>query len=137
MINRLGFNNKGVDHLVRKVRNHSYKGVLGINIGKNFDTPNEKAADDYLLCMEKVYPFADYITVNISSPNTKNLRDLQGEDELDQLLKQISERRSVLTDQLGHTRTEAQRMVQAALGRRPDVSSAEELFEEVYRGERS
>ncbi len=101
MINRLGFNNKGVDHLVRKVRNHSYKGVLGINIGKNFDTPNEKAADDYLLCMEKVYPFADYITVNISSPNTKNLRDLQGEDELDQLLKQISERRSVLTDQLG------------------------------------
>jgi dihydroorotate dehydrogenase len=101
MINRLGFNNKGVDHLVRRVKNHSYKGVLGINIGKNFDTPIENAADDYLICMDKIYPYADYITVNISSPNTKNLRDLQGEDALDGLLGQISERRSRLTDQYG------------------------------------
>ena len=101
MINRLGFNNKGVDHLVRKVKNHQFKGILGINIGKNFDTPIENAADDYLQCLEKVYPYADYITVNISSPNTKNLRDLQGEDELDGLLGSISERRSELADEHG------------------------------------
>ncbi len=101
MINRLGFNNKGVDHLVRKVKNHQFKGILGINIGKNFDTPMENAADDYLHCLEKVYPYADYITVNISSPNTKNLRDLQGEDELDALLGSISERRSELADEHG------------------------------------
>ena len=101
MINRLGFNNKGVDHLVRRVKNHQFKGILGINIGKNFDTPMENAADDYLHCLEKVYPYADYITVNISSPNTKNLRDLQGEDELDGLLGRISERRSELADEHG------------------------------------
>jgi len=101
MINRLGFNNKGVDHLVRKVKNHQFKGILGINIGKNFDTPIENAADDYLHCLEKVYPYADYITVNISSPNTRNLRDLQGEDELDSLLASISERRSELADKHG------------------------------------
>ena len=101
MINRLGFNNKGVDHLVRRVKNHQFKGILGINIGKNFDTPIENAADDYLHCLEKVYPYADYITVNISSPNTKNLRDLQGEDELDGLLGSISERRSELADEYG------------------------------------
>ena len=101
MINRLGFNNKGVDHLVRRVKNHQFKGILGINIGKNFDTPIENAADDYLHCLEKIYPYADYITVNISSPNTKNLRDLQGEDELDGLLGSISERRSELADEHG------------------------------------
>ncbi|MBT8046968.1 MAG: quinone-dependent dihydroorotate dehydrogenase [Xanthomonadales bacterium] len=114
MINRLGFNNKGVDHLVRRVKNHEFKGVLGINIGKNFDTPIEKAADDYLFCMDKVYPYADYITVNISSPNTKNLRDLQGEDQLDRLLEQISERREALTGQLG-------RRVPIALKIAPDL----------------
>jgi dihydroorotate dehydrogenase len=101
MINRLGFNNKGVDHLVRRVKNHRFKGILGINIGKNFDTPMENAADDYLHCLEKVYPYADYITVNISSPNTKNLRDLQGEDELDCLLASISDRRSELANEHG------------------------------------
>jgi dihydroorotate dehydrogenase len=101
MINRLGFNNKGVDHLVRRVRNHRFRGVLGINIGKNFDTPIENAADDYLHCLEKVYPYADYVTVNISSPNTKNLRDLQGETELDGLLGRISQCRTRLADELG------------------------------------
>jgi dihydroorotate dehydrogenase len=99
MINRLGFNNKGVDHLVRRVRNHRFRGILGINIGKNFDTPIENAAGDYLHCLEKVYPYADYVTVNISSPNTKNLRDLQGEDKLDSLLGKISRRRSELADE--------------------------------------
>ena len=98
MINRLGFNNKGVDHLVHRVRNHRFRGVLGINIGKNFDTPNEQAADDYLVCLEKVYQYADYITVNISSPNTKNLRDLQSEDALDQLLGALARRREELAD---------------------------------------
>jgi dihydroorotate dehydrogenase len=101
MINRLGFNNKGVDHLVRRVRNHRFRGILGINIGKNFDTPIENAADDYLHCLEKVYPYGDYITINISSPNTTNLRDLQGEDELDGLLGLISRRREELADQHG------------------------------------
>lgn len=101
MINRLGFNSKGVDHLVRKVRNHQFKGILGINIGKNFDTPIEKAVDDYLHCLNKVYPYADYVTINISSPNTQNLRDLQGEDKLDDLLGSISERRAELADQHG------------------------------------
>jgi dihydroorotate dehydrogenase len=114
MINRLGFNNKGVDHLVRKVRNHRFKGILGINIGKNFDTPMENAVDDYLHCLEKVYPYADYITINISSPNTQNLRDLQGEDELDGLLGSISERRSELADQHG-------RRVPLALKVAPDL----------------
>ena len=99
MINRLGFNSKGVDHLVRRVKNHQFKGILGINIGKNFDTPIKNAADDYLHCLEKVYPYADYITVNISSPNTENLRDLQGEDELDSLLDSISALRSELAGQ--------------------------------------
>ena len=101
MINRLGFNSKGVDHLVRRVKNHQFKGILGINIGKNFDTPIENAADDYLHCLEKVYPYADYVTVNISSPNTENLRDLQGEDELDRLLDSISGLRSELADKHG------------------------------------
>ena len=70
IINRMGFNNHGVDHLLKQVEQRSYQGVLGINIGKNFDTPVENAADDYLLCMRKVYTHADYITVNLSSPNT-------------------------------------------------------------------
>lgn len=116
MINRLGFNNKGVDHLVKKVRKHRFKGVLGINIGKNFDTPIENAADDYLHCLEKVYPYADYITVNISSPNTRNLRDLQGEDELDHLLGTLSRRRSELTDETG-------RRVPMALKVAPDLEA--------------
>jgi len=118
MINRLGFNNKGVDHLVRRVRNHSYKGILGINIGKNFDTPIEQAADDYLFCLDRVYPYADYITVNISSPNTKQLRDLQGEDALDRLLGQISERRSELTGEHG-------RRVPLAVKVAPDLEDAD------------
>jgi dihydroorotate dehydrogenase len=99
MINRLGFNNKGVEHLVRQVRSHRFKGVLGINIGKNFDTPIENAVDDYLYCMDKIYPYADYITANISSPNTQNLRDLQGVDQLHKLLGQLSAKRAELADE--------------------------------------
>ncbi len=100
MINRLGFNNKGVDHLVRQVKKHRFSGILGINIGKNFDTPNDKAADDYLLCLEKVYPYADYITINISSPNTKGLRDLQDVKQLNNLLGLLNTKRHELADSL-------------------------------------
>jgi dihydroorotate dehydrogenase len=99
MINRLGFNNKGVDYLVRQVQKRKFSGILGINIGKNFDTPNEKAVDDYLIGLEKVYPHADYITINISSPNTKNLRDLQDAEQLDALLGALNNRRIELTDE--------------------------------------
>ncbi len=78
VINRMGFNNKGVAHLVEQVKKRRFEGVLGINIGKNFfDTPVEQAADDYALCMDAVYAYADYITANVSSPNTPGLRDLQ------------------------------------------------------------
>jgi dihydroorotate dehydrogenase len=89
IINRMGFNNLGVDALVENVKRAKYKGILGINIGKNFDTPIEKAADDYLICLRKVYIHASYVAINISSPNTKNLRQLQGGDELDALLEQL------------------------------------------------
>jgi dihydroorotate dehydrogenase len=86
IINRMGFNNKGVDYLVAKVKQANYPGVLGINIGKNFDTPLQDAHKDYCLCMEKVFEQASYITVNISSPNTPGLRDLQQGDSLEVLL---------------------------------------------------
>ena len=99
MINRLGFNNKGVDHLVKQAKKHRFKGILGINIGKNFDTPNDRAADDYLLCLEKVYPYADYITINISSPNTRGLRELQDTEQLNSLLAVLNERRLELADE--------------------------------------
>jgi dihydroorotate dehydrogenase len=118
MINRLGFNNKGVDHLVERARQRRFKGILGINIGKNFDTPIENAADDYLLCMDKVYPHADYITVNISSPNTRNLRDLQSEEALDSLLGSLNSRRTELADSL-------QRSVPLAVKVAPDLDDRE------------
>ncbi|NOR18724.1 MAG: quinone-dependent dihydroorotate dehydrogenase [Xanthomonadales bacterium] len=102
MINRLGFNNKGVDHLVRQVQKRKFKGVLGINIGKNFDTPNDRAIDDYLIGLEKVYPHADYITINVSSPNTENLRDLQDADQLAGLLGALNKRRVELTEESGN-----------------------------------
>ena len=92
MINRLGFNNGGVDALVRNVQRSRFAlggGVLGINIGRNFDTPNERAADDYLACLRKVYRHATYVTVNISSPNTANLRDLQATAALSELLSAL------------------------------------------------
>jgi len=102
MINRLGFNNKGVDHLVKQAQKRRFKGILGINIGKNFDTPIARAAEDYLICLEKVYPHADYITINISSPNTQGLRDLQGAEPLDDLLGSINGRRKQLAYEHGN-----------------------------------
>lgn len=101
LINRLGFNNKGVDHLVRQAKKRRYRGILGINIGINHDTPNEHAVDDYQYCLERVYNHADYITINISSPNTAGLRDLQSEDALDALLTALLERRDQLANDSG------------------------------------
>lgn len=96
LINRLGFNNKGVAHLVEQVQKRKYEGVLGINIGKNASTPIEQAAEDYLYGLQQVYPWADYITVNISSPNTQNLRQLQAEDSLNSLLQLLASERQLL-----------------------------------------
>ena len=89
IINRMGFNNKGIDYLVKKVKNSSYKGVLGINIGKNKTTANEQAVDDYVYCFERAHKLCDYITINISSPNTPDLRELQNDDALINLLTGI------------------------------------------------
>jgi len=101
IINRMGFNNHGVNKLVENVRHAKYQGILGINIGKNAATPIEKAADDYLICLRKVYAFASYITVNISSPNTRNLRQLQDEDALNDLLIQLKAEQQKLADTHG------------------------------------
>jgi dihydroorotate dehydrogenase len=101
VINRMGFNNKGVEHMVEQVKRRKFSGILGMNIGKNFDTPVEKAADDYRLCMQAVYPHADYITVNISSPNTPGLRDLQFGDTLKSLLSDIKTEQLALEQQHG------------------------------------
>ena len=101
LINRLGFNNEGVDTLLRNVERARYRGVLGINIGKNFDTPNERAADDYLACLRAVYTKAHYVTVNISSPNTKGLRDLQSEDSLAALLAKLKSEQRELAQKHG------------------------------------
>ncbi|MCB1907556.1 MAG: quinone-dependent dihydroorotate dehydrogenase [Rhodocyclaceae bacterium] len=101
IINRLGFNNDGVDALLANVRGAGFKGVLGINIGKNAATPIERAVDDYLGCLERVYPLASYVTVNISSPNTANLRQLQGESELDALLAALKAAQRSLADRHG------------------------------------
>jgi dihydroorotate dehydrogenase len=101
IINRFGFNNLGVGQLIRNVQAAKYRGVLGINIGKNFDTPNERAVDDYLIGLRKVYPYASYIAVNISSPNTKNLRQLQEKEALDVLLSTLKAEQKILADQYG------------------------------------
>lgn len=102
IINRMGFNNKGVDYLVERVKAAKFQGVLGINIGKNFDTPVENAVDDYLICLEKVYPYASYVTVNISSPNTPGLRTLQYGDSLKNLLAPIKARQLELAKEHGY-----------------------------------
>jgi len=104
IINRMGFNNAGVDKLLENVRAAEFPkkgGILGINIGKNATTPIDKAADDYLICLEKVYGDASYVAVNISSPNTKNLRELQKDDALDDLLAQLKARQEQLADKHG------------------------------------
>jgi dihydroorotate dehydrogenase len=101
IINRFGFNNVGIDAFLRNVAGAKWKGVLGINIGKNADTPAERAADDYATGLEKVYAAASYVTVNISSPNTKNLRDLQQDAQLNALLERLAALRTQLTEKHG------------------------------------
>lgn len=101
IINRMGFNNKGVDHLVENVKRRRFSGVLGINIGKNKVTPEELALQDYVICMDAVYAYADYITVNISSPNTPGLRNLQFGETLNALLVGIKEKQSALAAKHG------------------------------------
>lgn len=102
IINRMGFNNEGVDQLVENVKASKFKGVLGINIGKNADTAVEDAVSDYLICLEKVYNYASYITVNISSPNTKNLRSLQSGHALTELLETLKKRQIELAEEFQH-----------------------------------
>lgn len=120
LINRLGFNNKGVDYLVRQVKCSGYSGVLGINIGKNFDTPLDRAEDDYLHCLAKVYPHASYVTVNLSSPNTVGLRELQKEETLAPLLRSLKQAQTRLADEHG-------RYVPLAIKLAPDMPEAQLL----------
>ncbi len=106
LINRLGFNNEGLDTFIGNVRRSSFRAggrILGLNIGKNASTPIAHAADDYLACLEAVYPHADYVSVNISSPNTRNLRELQGDEALNALLGSLSEKRARLQQQQGRS----------------------------------
>lgn len=118
LINRLGFNNKGVDHLVAQVQKSKYQGKLGINIGKNATTSLDNAQDDYLICIERIYAFADYITVNISSPNTQGLRDLQHGEYLKTLLESWKNAQSRLS-------TEHNRYVPIAVKIAPDMTDSE------------
>jgi len=118
LINRLGFNNHGVERLLANVARARYRGVLGINIGKNFDTPIARAADDYESCLARVYPHASYVAVNISSPNTKDLRQLQGADELGALAGKLKTEQLRLADAHG-------RYVPLALKIAPDLDDAQ------------
>lgn len=117
LINRFGFNNKGVDHLVRQVERRRWRGPLGINVGKNAATPIERATDDYVACLERVYPHADWVTVNISSPNTANLRALQHGDALERLLARLKETQASLATRHG-------RHVPIAVKIAPDLDDA-------------
>ncbi|MBN8419909.1 MAG: quinone-dependent dihydroorotate dehydrogenase [Verrucomicrobia bacterium] len=101
LINRMGFNNPGIQSAVNKLKNRRTKAVVGVNIGKNFDTPNEDAVSDYLICLKAAYPVADYIAVNISSPNTKGLRDLQAEGAVRELISALKKEQAVLKEAHG------------------------------------
>lgn len=118
VINRMGFNNLGIDAMLANVARARFSGILGINIGKNAATPMENAVDDYLICLEKAYLYASYITVNISSPNTKNLRALQGGDELSKLLGSLKDKQQALQGQHG-------RYVPLAVKIAPDLDEAQ------------
>ena len=118
IINRNGFNNKGIDYLIENVKKARYQGVIGINIGKNKQTPLEKGKDDYLFCLNKAYNYADYITVNISSPNTPDLRQLQYGDYFDDLLQSIKVRQKALANQYN-------KYVPIAVKIAPDLSEQE------------
>jgi dihydroorotate dehydrogenase len=130
VINRLGFNNGGIDALLRNVARARFRGVLGINIGRNKDTPNERAIDDYLFCLERAYPAASYITVNISSPNTQGLRDLQEEESLRRFIGTLRERQEQLASQHGARKPMLLKIA-------PDLGEAElDAIAEVLRAAR-
>lgn len=118
IINRMGFNNKGIDYALARIQASRFRGVLGINIGKNLDTPVARAAEDYLLCLRKAYPFASYVAVNLSSPNTPGLRALQFGEELEQLLTTLKTEQRRLTDEYG-------RKVPLLVKIAPDLDNAE------------
>ncbi|MCS4503241.1 Dihydroorotate dehydrogenase (quinone) [wastewater metagenome] len=118
LINRFGFNNKGVDHLVGRLQARRFEGVVGVNIGKNRDTPLTAAVDDYRHCLERVYAHADYVVVNVSSPNTPGLRELQGGDHLGALLEAVCETRERLTGRHG-------RRVPLVIKISPDMAAGE------------
>jgi dihydroorotate dehydrogenase len=118
VINRLGFNNGGVDALLRNVEKARFSGVLGINIGKNKDTPNERAIDDYLFCLERVYARASYVTINVSSPNTQGLRDLQEEETLKRFIGTLRENQERLAGKHGARKPMLLKIA-------PDLSEAE------------
>jgi dihydroorotate dehydrogenase len=101
LVNRFGFNNVGVDAFMQNVSRARWRGILGINIGRNADTPTERAVDDYEICLEKVYSQASYVTLNISSPNTRGLRDLQEHEQLENLLTRLSSKRERLANRHG------------------------------------
>ena len=101
LVNRLGFNNVGVDAFMQNVSRSRWRGILGINIGKNADTPTERAVDDYEICLEKVYSQASYVTLNISSPNTRGLKDLQQREQVEHLLTRLSSKRERLANRHG------------------------------------
>jgi len=128
IINRMGFNNLGVDHLLEQVKKAKTDAIIGINIGKNFDTPVDKAVDDYLIGLRKVYSSADYVTINISSPNTPGLRTLQFGESLNELLGALKEEQNTLQQQYG-------RYVPMAVKVAPDLNSNEvsELAEAFTR----
>ena len=118
IVNRMGFNNKGIDHLVAQLRKRRYRGIVGVNIGKNKTTPAELANDDYLACLRRAYPHADYLAVNVSSPNTPGLRDLQFGAALDSLLQTVRAERDLLAARDG-------RFVPLLLKIAPDLTEAE------------
>ena len=118
LINRMGFNNVGVDEFVANLARASWRGVIGVNIGKNFDTPLEKAGDDYALCLERVYARASYVAINVSSPNTQGLRALQGKEELELLLARLAALRAPLAERHG-------RRVPLALKVAPDLDAGQ------------
>ncbi|WBF65357.1 MAG: quinone-dependent dihydroorotate dehydrogenase [Candidatus Kinetoplastibacterium crithidii] len=127
IINRLGFNNHGIEKVLDNIKNNEWQknnNLLGINIGKNFNTELKNAANDYIFCLKKAYPYADYITINISSPNTKNLRDLQNKEYLENLLTQIKETHKELADHYG-------KYVPIALKISPDLMNEE--IEDISR----
>ncbi len=120
LINRMGFNNVGLDEFLANLERASWRGVLGINIGKNFDTPLAQAGDDYATCLERVYARASYVTINISSPNTQGLRSLQDKDQLDSLLARLASMRAPLAERHG-------RRVPLALKVAPDLEATQIL----------